>query len=234
MAQPRDRAKKMDGKCTGRRRRMCVGQDGLYTSAWLPESEIVKGGTATGGRRGRHDRICRVSYTRCTLSLSPQIPVGRQPAWSGSACRSTYIRRRRRMASTTNRTHSDDRPEVHSPAADLPSIVRRLHQLEIRGGSELFITVWKLSTVYSPSPAQPLHRRVFPFRRYSVDEDGRLVFRTRDANHDPCVLTFLSSHFNRLTLTSAARSRTTAHTDPPTVWHRREETVHPSPETLRW
>jgi hypothetical protein len=31
---------------------------------------------------------------------------------------------------------------------------------------------------------QPFHRRVFAFRRYSVEEDGRLVARTRNAIHD--------------------------------------------------
>jgi len=31
---------------------------------------------------------------------------------------------------------------------------------------------------------QPFHRRVFAFRRYSVDEDGRLVARTRNGGRD--------------------------------------------------
>ena len=47
-----------------------------------------------------------------------------------------------------------------------------------------------LQTFYSllnPS-TKPLHQRVFPFRRYSVDEDGRLVYRTRSANREPSVL----------------------------------------------
>lgn len=40
---------------------------------------------------------------------------------------------------------------------------------------------------------QPFHRRVFAFRRWSVDEDGRLVCRTRHAGRDSCVcLAFIS------------------------------------------
>ncbi|KAF9787391.1 hypothetical protein BJ322DRAFT_1019815 [Thelephora terrestris] len=31
--------------------------------------------------------------------------------------------------------------------------------------------------------SEPLHQRVFPFRRYSVEEDGRLVARTKNAGH---------------------------------------------------
>lgn len=34
---------------------------------------------------------------------------------------------------------------------------------------------------------QPFHRRVFAFRRYSVEEDGRLVARTRNAGRDSYV-----------------------------------------------
>jgi hypothetical protein len=34
---------------------------------------------------------------------------------------------------------------------------------------------------------QPFHRRVFAFRRWSIDEDGRLVCRTRHASRDSCV-----------------------------------------------
>ena len=34
------------------------------------------------------------------------------------------------------RKHPDDRLELHTPTADLPSIFRRLHQLEVRGGCE--------------------------------------------------------------------------------------------------
>lgn len=34
---------------------------------------------------------------------------------------------------------------------------------------------------------QPFHQRVFAFRRYSVEEDGRLVARTRNAGHNSYV-----------------------------------------------
>jgi hypothetical protein len=33
---------------------------------------------------------------------------------------------------------------------------------------------------------QPFHRRVFAFRKYSVEEDGRLVARTRNGGHELC------------------------------------------------
>jgi hypothetical protein len=38
------------------------------------------------------------------------------------------------------------------------------------------------------SSIQPFHQRVFAFRRYSVEEDGRLVARTRNAGHSSYVL----------------------------------------------
>ena len=40
---------------------------------------------------------------------------------------------------------------------------------------------------------QPLHQRVFPHRKYSFDEDGRLVCRTRNANREPYVPFFSSA-----------------------------------------
>ncbi|KAF9787395.1 hypothetical protein BJ322DRAFT_1107460 [Thelephora terrestris] len=52
------------------------------------------------------------------------------------------------------------------------------------------------SPVYLPSSggytnsrlaSEPLHQRVFAFRRYSVEEDGRLVARTRNAGHNSYV-----------------------------------------------
>src|SRR6266478_2566355 len=34
---------------------------------------------------------------------------------------------------------------------------------------------------------QPFHRRVFAFRRYSIEDDGRLVVRTRNGGRDSYV-----------------------------------------------
>ena len=52
---------------------------------------------------------------------------------------------------------------------------------------------------------QPFHQRVFPFRRYSVDEDGRLVVRTRNTGRDSCVLSISYLARNLADITDISR-----------------------------
>ena len=60
---------------------------------------------------------------------------------------------------------------------------------------------------------QPFHRRVFAFRRYSIEEDGRLVARTRNPGRDSCVLSFFERKLLADMLKSVAISHTNAHPD---------------------
>lgn len=60
----------------------------------------------------------------------------------------------------------------------------------------------EVSLCFPPAPlfemahglsVQPFHQHVFTFRRYSVEEDGRLVVRTRNAGYDSYVPSILTA-----------------------------------------
>jgi hypothetical protein len=54
---------------------------------------------------------------------------------------------------------------------------------------------------------QPFHRRVFLFRRYSVEEDGRLVSRTRNAGHDSYVSSIFRRAYGPTKITNISRRK---------------------------
>ena len=80
---------------------------------------------------------------------------------------------------------SPETVDVRPPPTCLPPIFRRLHQVSDCPRGERFL----FPTTERPAidSLQSVDRRRFPFRRYSYDEDGFLVVRTRNVNRDAYV-----------------------------------------------
>jgi hypothetical protein len=122
---------------------------------------------------------------------------------------------------------SPETVDVRPPPTYLPPIFRRLHQVSDCPRGEKFPFPTTAKSVNDS--LQSVDRRRFPFRRYSYDEDGFLVVRTRNVNRDAYVGFPFYHPFTLLTVFQASPPLREAGIKTSHRTHRDVETLHRTP-----